>query len=315
MDWLRIDYNIDPSGSGSSSIKRIPIASAWPRFVTSKGFYHLWDDLRAAYPRLMIDDCASGGRRIDLETMSRSLPLWRQRQYLRHAGPETGDRCVGRAKEPNDDRRLSRYVPFSACGQMGSSPYLFRSGLNAGNQFGEDCRPAGYPREQLKQAIAEAKRLRPYFFGDFYAIGPVTVRPEDWCVLQYHRPREQDGMVMAFRRDASPDAVHTVQTPRDRSGGRLRSDAVLRLRAIRAEASEGRGPWFAEVARHHQRETGIGGDRVQEGKTAGVTRGGQPIPCHSWKGTEEIVGTKLSKMDTFPDNLLRPSWTRRSAIM
>ena len=93
---------------------------------------------------------------------------------------------------------------------MGSSPYLFRSGLNAGIMFAEDCRPAAFPRQQLKQAIAEAKRLRPYFFGDFYALGPVTVRPEDWCVLQYHRPQKQDGMVMAFRRDASRDAIHTV---------------------------------------------------------------------------------------------------------
>jgi alpha-galactosidase len=106
---------------------------------------------------------------------------------------------------------LNRYVPYSTCGQMGTTPYLFRSGMNAGISFGEDCRPAGYPREQLRQAIAEAKRLRPYFFGDFYALDPVTVRPQDWCVLQYHRPQEEDGMVMAFRRDASPDAVHTGQ--------------------------------------------------------------------------------------------------------
>ena len=106
---------------------------------------------------------------------------------------------------------LSRYVPFSTCGQMGSSPYLFRSGMNAGISFGEDCRTPGYPREQLKQAIAEAKRLRPYFFGNFYAIGPVTVRPEDWCVLQYVRPQQQDGMVMAFRREASPETVHAVE--------------------------------------------------------------------------------------------------------
>jgi alpha-galactosidase len=159
----------------------------------------------------MIDDCASGGRRIDLETMSRSLPLWRSDNtcdMLDHK-PETV--VLAALKNQTMTAGLSRYVPFSACGQMGSSPYLFRSGLNAGISFCEDCRPAGYPREQLKQAIAEAKRLRPYFFGDFYAIGPVTVRPEDWCVLQYHRQREQDGMVMAFRRGASPDAVYAVQ--------------------------------------------------------------------------------------------------------
>ena len=58
---------------------------------------------------------------------------------------------------------LSRYVPFSTSGQMGATPYLFRSGFNAGISFGEDCRPAGYPLELLKQAIAEGKRIRKYY--------------------------------------------------------------------------------------------------------------------------------------------------------
>jgi alpha-galactosidase len=98
---------------------------------------------------------------------------------------------------------LSRYVPFSTSGQMGASPYWFRSGFNAGIAFGEDVRPAGYPRDQLKQAIAEGKRIRKYFFGNFYPLTEVTTSPEDWCVMQYHRTAEQDGMVLAFRRHLS----------------------------------------------------------------------------------------------------------------
>jgi alpha-galactosidase len=33
--------------------------------------------LLAANPGLFIDNCASGGQRIDLETCARSIPLWR----------------------------------------------------------------------------------------------------------------------------------------------------------------------------------------------------------------------------------------------
>ena len=36
----------------------------------------MWDELRRRHPGLWIDNCASGGRRIDLETLTRSLPLW-----------------------------------------------------------------------------------------------------------------------------------------------------------------------------------------------------------------------------------------------
>lgn len=31
----------------------------------------------------------------------------------------------------------------------------------------------------------------------------VTISAKDWCVMQYHRPSEQDGMIIAFRRHES----------------------------------------------------------------------------------------------------------------
>ena len=41
------------------------------------GMYAMWDELLAKHPGLHIDNCASGGRRIDIETMARSFILWR----------------------------------------------------------------------------------------------------------------------------------------------------------------------------------------------------------------------------------------------
>jgi alpha-galactosidase len=206
MDWLRIDYNIDPLAFWQFLDKQNPdrVGMAEIRYI--EGFYQMWDDLRKTYPHLAIDDCASGGRRIDLETMSRSIPLWRSDNTCDMLDHKAQTVILAAQKNQTMSAGLNRYVPYSTCGQMGATPYLFRSGLNAGISFGEDCRPANYPREQLKRAIAEAKRLRPYFFGDFYAIGDVTVRSTDWVVLQYDRPKEQDGMVMAFRRPDSPSA-------------------------------------------------------------------------------------------------------------
>ena len=99
---------------------------------------------------------------------------------------------------------LNRYVPFSTVGQMGAAPYLFRSGFNAGIAFCEDIRGKDYPRDLLKQGIAEGKRIRKYFSGNFYVLSKVTLEADDWCILQYHRPSEQDGMVVAFRRHGSP---------------------------------------------------------------------------------------------------------------
>ncbi|MCL1855856.1 MAG: alpha-galactosidase, partial [Clostridia bacterium] len=39
--------------------------------------YQYWDMLLARFPGLWIDDCAGGGRRLDIELISRAVPLWR----------------------------------------------------------------------------------------------------------------------------------------------------------------------------------------------------------------------------------------------
>ena len=41
------------------------------------GLYRLWDRLLEKFSYLLIDNCASGGRRINMETLKHSVPLWR----------------------------------------------------------------------------------------------------------------------------------------------------------------------------------------------------------------------------------------------
>ncbi len=175
-----------------------------------EGLYRMWDDLLATNPGLFIDNCASGGSRIDLETCARSIPLWRTDGTI---GPLlAGDFPQAAVQNQAMTAGLSRYVPFSVSGQMGATPYLFRSGVNGGGiSFAEDVRPASYPRSLLKQAIAEAKRLRKYYFGDYYPLTDVTTDARDWCVVQYHRPTEQDGMFVLFRRPKSCFASYELR--------------------------------------------------------------------------------------------------------
>ena len=207
VDCLRVDNAVDFRSMWAILDRADPdrVGMAEIRYV--EGLYRMWDDIRAANPHLFIDNCASGGQRIDLETCSRSIPLWRTDATIHpllvkdynQAALQNQCMTVG----------LSRFVPFNVSGQMGATPYLFRSGFNAGISFCEDVRPADYPRDLLKQAIAEGKRIRKYYFGNLHPITEVTTRDRDWCVIQYHRPEEQDGIVIAFRRHRSPFAAFT----------------------------------------------------------------------------------------------------------
>jgi alpha-galactosidase len=204
LSCLRIDFNIDPLGFWQFLDKQDPnrVGMAEIRYV--EGLYRMWDDLRAAHPKLFIDNCASGGRRIDLETCSRAIPLWRSDNTCDMIGDDPHVIRMAALKNQLMSAGLNRYVPYSTVGQMGATPYLFRSGFNGGIVFGEDVRPRNYPRELLKQAIAEGQRIRKYWLGDFYAISEADTDASKWVVLQYHRPAEQDGIVVAFRRHRSP---------------------------------------------------------------------------------------------------------------
>ena len=214
VDCLRIDFNIDPLPFWQLLDRQNPdrVGLAEIRYV--EGHYRMWDEIRAAYPQLFIDNCASGGTRIDLETCARSIPLWRTDATI----DPLWDFDFNQAALQNQvmTAGLSRYVPFSTSGMMGVMPYWFRSGFNAGTSYCEDVRSPSYPRDLLKQGIAEGKRIRQYFFGDFYPLNEVTVDPDAWTVLQYHRAVEGEGMVLAFRRHQAESstflcALHQIQ--------------------------------------------------------------------------------------------------------
>ncbi|MBN2023209.1 MAG: alpha-galactosidase [Pirellulales bacterium] len=203
MDCLRIDFNIDPLPFWQVLDAEDPNRAGMAEIRYVEGLYQMWDDILKANPHLFIDNCASGGRRVDLEMCSRSIVLWRTDAtidpFIRSDFNQTA------LQNQVMTAGLNRYVPHSVVGNIGAEPYHFRSGFNYGIVLAHQ--PLDAERDLLKKAIAEGKRLRKYFLGDFYPLSPVTVSPTDWCVMQYHRPAERDGMIVAFRRHESPDAV------------------------------------------------------------------------------------------------------------
>jgi alpha-galactosidase len=213
IDCLRIDNATDFDKMwrilDGDDAHRVGMAEI--RYV--EALYQVWDDVLAANPHLFIDNVSSGGHRIDLETASRAINLWRTDATIHPLIQQDFEQAA--LQNQVMTAGLSRFVPFNTCGQSGATPYLFRSAFNAGITFCEDVRPEDYPREMLRQAIAEGKRIRTYFYGDLYALNEVTVSAEDWLVLQYHRPEEGDGMVLAFRR---PESLYTAFSLEDLRG-------------------------------------------------------------------------------------------------
>jgi alpha-galactosidase len=161
----------------------------------------MWDELRRRHPGLAIDNCASGGRRIDLETISRSFPLWRS-DFSDFGGPS-----FGRGLQIGDQLQtagLSRWVPLHTAAVWTFTPYAFRSAMSTGIvPYCNICEDK-FPFDQAKKAFAELKSLRPFFLGDFYPlIVQLTTDPTAWCAYQFDRPDLKEGFAVYLRRHES----------------------------------------------------------------------------------------------------------------
>ena len=211
---LRMDYNLDPLLVWATNDAKTPGRSGLTEVKYIEGLYTMWDSILAAHPGLLIDDCSSGGRRIDVETLSRSFPLWRSD----YAGAPTPS---GAASLQVMSMGLTQLAPVSSGAVWGIDPYNWRSagvvgktiswGLTGGACGGwQSIMRNATAIAQLKLAVAETKSLRQFAIdGDYFPLTPTTIALTDWAAYQFHKPRAcpkpgvcmgNNGFAMFFRR-------------------------------------------------------------------------------------------------------------------
>lgn len=75
IDYYRQDFNISPLLFWRAA--DAPDRQGITENLYVQGYLAFWDELRRRHPRMLIDSCSSGGRRNDLETLRRAVPLLR----------------------------------------------------------------------------------------------------------------------------------------------------------------------------------------------------------------------------------------------
>jgi len=189
LDIYRNDFNIDPLPYWRDNDEPDRQGITEIRYV--EGLYEMWDELLERHPWIMIDNCASGGRRIDLETIMRSVPLWRS---------DTGCSPGHHEWNQTQSQGLAQYIPLFSVGIWSPEPYEYRSGQTAGAVCEFPYLDEGFPWESARKMIEEAKANRKYWLGDFYPLTPVTKSLEQIVSYQFHRPDLKEGIIYAFRR-------------------------------------------------------------------------------------------------------------------
>lgn len=201
IDWYREDMN------GNGPLPAWRNADASNRQGITENFYvqghlKLWDELKRRNIGLRIDSCASGGRRNDLETMRRAVPLVRSDfQFTNQAGVVDGNQC--------HTYGLSYWLPFQGTGCYFYDAYSFRSfELPSFGMGGLD----NNNRAAQQQAYYEADFIAQYLiFGDYYPLTPYSLADNVWIGWQFNRPETGGGIVQVFRRQNASSTSMTLQ--------------------------------------------------------------------------------------------------------
>jgi alpha-galactosidase len=169
-----------------------------------QGYLQFWDDLLSQHPGLWIDSCSSGGRRNDLETMRRSVPLhYSDYGYGIHpvklAFHHTLYAWIPYFKEctlswdicqPEDDMRFDKLVDrFSF--HCGMASMLFAT---------LDIHRGDYDFALAGELIALWRRAaETMLHGDYYPLTPFSKSPEAWVVWQFDQPEYGKGLIQGIR--------------------------------------------------------------------------------------------------------------------
>ena len=193
IDLYRQDFNMDPLGYWRNNDAENRQGITENKHVV--GYLAYWDYLLEKHPDMFIDSCASGGRRNDLETMRRAIPLWR-----------TDWRC-----EPIGTQchtyGISFWIPLSGTGTQDTDPYIFRSNMVPFTNCLWDIRNKGLDYNQMRLMTSQWRDVSKYYYGDYYPLSPFSVATDTWMAWQFDRPDLGEGMVQAFRRPETSFAV------------------------------------------------------------------------------------------------------------
>jgi alpha-galactosidase len=187
IDVYRQDFGIDPGAKWRENDAKDRQGITEIKHVV--GYLAFWDELLRRHPKLWIDICASGGQRLDLETLRRSVPLLRS------------DCWNDPITQQSQTYGLSYWLPYYGSGMEPHNAYWYRSCIFPASRVGFGINRKDVDFAILRRMIAEFRRVEPYLLGDYYPLTPYSLKTDAWIAWQFDRPEIGEGVVQTFRRD------------------------------------------------------------------------------------------------------------------
>lgn len=191
IDLYRSDFNIDPLPFWRANDAEDRQGITEIRYI--EGYLGYWDELRRRHPGMMIDSCASGGRRNDLETMRRAIPILPTDV---ENDAEAYQCCT---------YGFGLWLPFfDHTNYERFDDYYFRSSIAPFMQCNWDVRNEDFDVDAAQKSLAQWRNAAEYFFGDFWPLSAYNIGKDVWMAWQFSLPDRSAGMIQAFRRPDCP---------------------------------------------------------------------------------------------------------------
>lgn len=204
----REDFNLDPLAfwrandpadrQGITEIKHI------------EGHLALWDDLQRHNPGLLIDVCASGGRRNELEALRRAVPLWRS-DYAPALTPQDASGTSRLDANQSMTYGIAAWIPYFGTGLATVNTYQCRSSMGSSLAFDLDLRRHDLDLDLWRRLCSQFKQLSPYYLGDYYPLTGYSLDNTVWMAWQFDCPEKGEGMVQVFRREKCAERAVTLR--------------------------------------------------------------------------------------------------------
>ncbi|MBB1530312.1 MAG: alpha-galactosidase, partial [Prevotella sp.] len=187
IDYYRQDCNIEPEPYWEAADEPNRAGITEIRYI--EGLYRFWDYLLQRFPHLLIDNCASGGRRIDWETTGRSAPLWQSDYYHYYATEGLQTQNYG----------LNLFLPFHGTGVATNDAYAARSSYSSAMICHWKLTTKQTNLEVVHRSINEYLSVKPYYTADYYPLTGVdsTTAANRWLAYQLNRTSDGTGVILA----------------------------------------------------------------------------------------------------------------------
>lgn len=197
VNVYRQDFNYDISGMWKDADKQLYDGRRGiceNHYVSN--LYKYLDYLRMNIKGLIIDNCASGGRRLDLEMTRRSIPLWRS-DYNCSMQEDTYEATQAQTYG------LSFWLPMSGTLKYCESEYAARSSIMYGSleTFGT----------VNSEYFGVYKEQREMMNGNFYPITSGGYDSDEILAMQYSDVDASHGEALIYKRSDVNDTEFTLQ--------------------------------------------------------------------------------------------------------